>query len=63
MVFSSEHPYVEKLIEGTEYETDARNYISECQKMTEIERTSTTKEKIHGRGQPLRRPADCDGEN
>lgn len=45
MVLSPEHPYVEKLIEGTEYETDARNYISECQKMTEIERTSTTKEK------------------
>ena len=42
MVLSPEHPYVEKLIEGTEYETDARNYISECQKMTEIEKTSTT---------------------
>ena len=36
---------VEEQIRGTEYETDARNYISECQKMTEIERTSTTKEK------------------
>lgn len=45
IVLSPEHPYVEELIAGSEYEDAARKYILECQKMTEIERTSTVKEK------------------
>lgn len=45
IVLSPEHPFVDKLISGSECEKSARDYISECQKMSEIERTSTTKEK------------------
>lgn len=45
IVLSPEHPFVDKLIIGSECEKSARDYIAECQKMSEIERTSTTKEK------------------
>lgn len=45
IVLSPEHPFVDKLISGSECEKSARDYIAECQKMSEIERTSTTKEK------------------
>lgn len=45
MVISPEHPYVEEMIAGTEREAEARAYIAECAKKSEIERTSLTKEK------------------
>lgn len=45
MVMAPEHPYLEELVQGTEYEEEARRYIQEVQHMDEIERTSTVKEK------------------
>jgi len=45
MVLSPEHPFVEELISGTENEDEARAYIAECAKKTEIERTAEGKEK------------------
>ena len=45
MVMSPEHPYVNSLVEGTEYEDAVKEYQDKCQKMTDIERTSTAGEK------------------
>lgn len=45
MVIAPEHPYVEELITGIENEEEARNYIKECEKKSEIERTSLSKDK------------------
>ena len=45
MVMSPEHPYVNSLVEGTEYEAAVKEYQDKVQKMTDIERTSTTNEK------------------
>lgn len=45
MVMAPEHPYLEDLVQGTEYEEEARRYMQEVQHMDEIERTSTVKEK------------------
>lgn len=45
MVMAPEHPYLEELVQGTEYEEEARRYMQEVQHMDEIERTSTVKEK------------------
>lgn len=45
MVLAPEHPYVEELVKGTEYEAPARAYIEECAHKSEIERTSLSKEK------------------
>ena len=45
MVMAPEHPYVKDLIRGTEYEKAALEYIDQAQHISEIERTSTTKEK------------------
>lgn len=45
MVMSPEHPYLEGLIKGTEYEDAAKEYIEKVQHLSEIERTSTTNEK------------------
>ncbi|MGI6721914.1 MAG: leucine--tRNA ligase [Anaerovoracaceae bacterium] len=45
MVMSPEHPWLEELVSGTEYEAPAREYIEKVQHMSEIERTSTTNEK------------------
>ncbi len=45
MVMAPEHPYLEELVQGTEYEEETRRYIQEVQHMDEIERTSTVKEK------------------
>lgn len=45
MVMAPEHPYLEELVQGTEYEEEARRYTQEVQHMDEIERTSTVKEK------------------
>lgn len=45
MVLAPEHPYVNSLVEGTEYEQPVKEYISRCQHMSDIERTSTSNEK------------------
>ena len=45
MVMSPEHPYVNSLVEGTEYEAPVKEYQEKVQKMTDIERTSTANEK------------------
>lgn len=45
MVMSPEHPFVDALVAGTEYEPAVREYQDKVQKMTDIERTSTTNEK------------------
>ncbi len=45
MVLAPEHPYVNSLVEGTEYEQPVNEYIDRCQHMSDIERTSTSNEK------------------
>ena len=45
MVLAPEHPYVNSLVEGTEYEQAVKEYIDRCQHMSDIERTSTSNEK------------------
>ena len=45
MVMSPEHPFIDALVSGTEYEPAVREYQDKVQKMTDIERTSTTNEK------------------
>lgn len=45
MVLAPEHPYVEELTKGTEYEADTKAYVEAVQHKSEIERSSTTNEK------------------
>jgi leucyl-tRNA synthetase len=45
MVLSPEHPYVKLLTKGTECEEKVNEYISKVSHLTDIERSSTTKEK------------------
>lgn len=45
MVLAPEHPYVNSLVEGSEYEQPVKEYIDRCQHMSDIERTSTSNEK------------------
>ncbi len=45
MVLAPEHPYVNSLVAGTEYEQPVNEYIDRCQHMSDIERTSTSNEK------------------
>jgi leucyl-tRNA synthetase len=45
MVLAAEHPLVEKIIAGTEYEKPVRAFVRKVQGMTEVERTSTELEK------------------
>ncbi len=45
MVLAPEHPMVEKMIQGTEYEEPVKEFIKKVQQMTEITRTSTDTEK------------------
>ncbi|MGI6737726.1 MAG: leucine--tRNA ligase [Anaerovoracaceae bacterium] len=45
MVMSPEHPYIDELVSGTEYEADVRAYQEKVEHMSEIERTATTNEK------------------
>jgi leucyl-tRNA synthetase len=45
MVLSPEHPYVKPLVAGSSYERDVHAYIDQCQHMSDIERTSTNREK------------------
>ena len=45
MVLAPEYPSVLDMVEGTEYEEPAKEYIDRCAHMSEIDRTSTTNEK------------------
>ncbi|QNB46184.1 leucine--tRNA ligase [Thermanaerosceptrum fracticalcis] len=45
LVLAPEHPMVEKLIAGTEYEEPVKSFVKSVQQMTEIARTSTETEK------------------
>ncbi|MBR2546961.1 MAG: leucine--tRNA ligase [Eubacterium sp.] len=45
MVMSPEHPLVDELVAGTEYEDAVKKYQEEVQHISDIERTSTTREK------------------
>ncbi|MBN7772446.1 leucine--tRNA ligase [Clostridium aminobutyricum] len=45
MVLAPEHPFVKKLVEGTEYAEAVEEYLDKVQHMSDIERTSTTNEK------------------
>ena len=45
MVISPEHPYVEELIKGQKEEAACKEYIEAAKRQSDIERTSTTKEK------------------
>ncbi len=45
MVISPEHPYVDELIKGQKEELACRQYIEAAKRQSDIERTSTTKEK------------------
>ena len=45
MVISPEHPMVEELITGYPEEKDCREYIEQAKRQSDIERTSTVKEK------------------
>ena len=45
MVISPEHPFVEELIKGQKEEAACREYIEAAKRQSDIERTSTTKEK------------------
>ncbi len=45
MVLAPEHPYVENLTKGTEFEEAVNAYKKECAAKSEIERTSLTKDK------------------
>ncbi|MGN0703181.1 MAG: leucine--tRNA ligase [Lentihominibacter sp.] len=45
MVLAPEHPYLRDLVAGSEYEAAVDKYLDEVQHLSDIERTSTTKEK------------------
>lgn len=45
MVLAPEHPYVEDLVKGTEYEEKVNAFVTKLQHMSDIERTSTEIEK------------------
>jgi len=45
MVLAPEHPYLKELVAGSEYEEAVNAYLEEVQHLSDIERTSTTKEK------------------
>ncbi len=45
MVLAPEHPYLKELVAGSEYEEAVMAYVDKVQHLSDIERTSTTKEK------------------
>lgn len=45
MVLAPEHPLVEKLTKGTEYEEKVNEFVKKVQKLSEVDRTSTELEK------------------
>jgi len=46
MVLAPEHPLVEKLVAGTDYEVEIKEFVRRVSNMSEIDRTSTEIEKI-----------------
>jgi len=46
MVLAPEHPLVEKLTVGTEYEQAVRDFVAQVRSLSDIERLSTTLEKV-----------------
>ncbi|HUV06046.1 MAG TPA: leucine--tRNA ligase [Armatimonadota bacterium] len=46
MVLAPEHPLVEKLTAGTKYEADVETFVAQVRTLSEIERLSTTLEKV-----------------
>ncbi|MDF9408323.1 leucine--tRNA ligase [Pelotomaculum isophthalicicum JI] len=46
MVLAPEHPLVEKLVAGTSYEAEIKEFVRKVSNMSEIDRTSTEMEKI-----------------
>ncbi|SMB80258.1 leucyl-tRNA synthetase [Desulfonispora thiosulfatigenes DSM 11270] len=45
VVLAPEHPLVEKLTQGTEYQANVQDFITKVQKLSEVDRTSTELEK------------------
>lgn len=45
MVLAPEHPYLKELVAGSKYEAPVMAYVDKVQHLSDIERTSTTKEK------------------
>lgn len=45
MVMAPEHPYLNELVAGTEYEAAVNEYVEKVQHMSDIDRTSTSNEK------------------
>ena len=45
MVMSPEHPYLQEMVAGTEYEAAVNEYVEKVQHMSDIDRTSTSNEK------------------
>ncbi|MDM8534138.1 leucine--tRNA ligase [Clostridiaceae bacterium HSG29] len=45
MVMAPEHPYVNELVAGTEYEPKVNSFLSELNRLSSIERSATTLEK------------------
>lgn len=45
MVLAPEHPFLEDLVEGTEYEKPAMEYLEKVQHISDIDRTAENKEK------------------
>ena len=46
MAMAPEHPLAKELVIGTEYEKDVLDYIKKSQLKTDIDRTSTVREKM-----------------
>ena len=45
MVMAPEHPYLQEMVAGTEYEAAVNEYVEKVQHMSDIDRTSTSNEK------------------
>ena len=45
MVLAPEHPFLKELVKGSQYEEAVMAYVDKVQHLSDIERTSTTKEK------------------
>ena len=45
MVLAPEHPFLKELVKGSQYEEAVMSYVDKVQHLSDIERTSTTKEK------------------
>lgn len=54
MVLAPEHPLVERLIAGTEYEEKVRAFITKVQKLSEVDRSSSELRKRASISVPMR---------